>query len=119
MIQSLAIRKSGIGVPSVRAALCRKVKGEVLIVVGAPLGGDRGRLAEVRGKGTVTSAEVRAAKADERAADVAPLIRELRDNGASLRQIAGELTSRGILTPRGSQWTATAVKRAVERSANV
>lgn len=86
---------------------------------GIKLGGDRGRLAEVRGKGTVTSAEVRAAKADERAADVAPLIRELRDNGASLRQIAGELTSRGILTPRGSQWTATAVKRAVERSANV
>jgi Recombinase len=61
------------------------------------------------------SAEVRAAKADERAADVAPLIHELRDNGASLRQIAGELTARGILTPRGSPWTAMAV----ERSANV
>ncbi len=85
---------------------------------GIKLGGDRGRLAEVRGKGTVTSAEVRAVKANERAADIAPLIRDLQDNGASLRQIAGELTARGIMTPRGSQWTAMAVKRAVERSAN-
>ena len=33
-----------------------------------------------------------------------------------LRQIAGELRAWGILTPRGSQWTAMAVRRAAVRS---
>lgn len=33
--------------------------------------------------------------------------------GASLRTIAAELDRRGILTPRGSTWTATAVRRAM------
>ena len=86
---------------------------------GVKLGGDRGHLADVREKGTAASAAVRAAKAVERAADVSPIIRELRAQGASLRQIAADLTARGIPTPRGSEWTATAVKRAVERFENV
>jgi DNA invertase Pin-like site-specific DNA recombinase len=86
---------------------------------GVKLGGDRGNLGEVRAKGTAASAEVRAAKANEWAADIVPMIRDLRAGGASLRQIAAELTARGILTPRGSEWTATAVKRTVERLENV
>lgn len=68
---------------------------------------------------TAASAAARTAKADERAADVSPIIRELQAGGASLRQIAADLTARGIPTPRASEWTAMAVKRVVERSANV
>jgi DNA invertase Pin-like site-specific DNA recombinase len=86
---------------------------------GVKLGGDRGGLAKGREKGAAASTETRSAKARERAADVAPVIQELQSGGASLRQIAAELTARGIPTPRGSQWTATAVKRAAERAANV
>ncbi|CAJ0892694.1 hypothetical protein AMST5_04241 [freshwater sediment metagenome] len=86
---------------------------------GVKLGGDRGGLAKGRDKGTAMSAAARKAKAEERAADVAPIIRELQGGGASLRQIAAELTARGILTPRGSRWTAAAVKRAAERGVNV
>jgi DNA invertase Pin-like site-specific DNA recombinase len=86
---------------------------------GVKLGGDRGGLGKGREKGTAMSAAARSAKADERASDVAPIIRELRDGGASLREIAAELTTRGIMTPRGSEWTATAVKRAAARTANV
>lgn len=84
---------------------------------GVKLGGDRGNLGEVRAKGTAASAEVRAAKADEWAADVAPMIRDLQAGGASLRQIASQLTARGILTPRGCDWSAVAVKRVIERAA--
>ncbi len=84
---------------------------------GVKLGGDRGNLAGVRGKGTVASAWARAAKAEQWARDVAPMIRELQAGGMSLRQVASELTARGVLTPRGCDWTAVAVKRAVERVA--
>jgi DNA invertase Pin-like site-specific DNA recombinase len=86
---------------------------------GVKLGGDRGHLADAREKGTAASAAVRTAKANERAADVSPIIRELQAQGASLRRIAADLTARGIPTPRGSEWTAMAVKRAAERTANV
>lgn len=84
---------------------------------GVKLGGDRGNLAGVRGKGTVASAEARAAKASEFAADVVPMIQELQAGGMSLREVASELTARGVLTPRGCEWTAAAVKRVVERAA--
>jgi DNA invertase Pin-like site-specific DNA recombinase len=84
---------------------------------GVKLGGDRGNLAKVRHMAVEASAEVRGAKADRAAADIAPTIREIRTAGASsLRQIAAELDRRGIPTPRGRKWTATAVKRTVERA---
>ena len=86
---------------------------------GVKLGGDRGNLAKVRHLAVEASAEVRAAKADQAAADIAPTIREIQAVGlTSLRQIAAELDRRGIPTPKGSKWTATAVKRVVERSNN-
>jgi DNA invertase Pin-like site-specific DNA recombinase len=84
---------------------------------GVKLGGDRGNLAEVRAKGMAASAETRAARAEQWAGDVAPMIRELQAGGMSLRQVASELTARGVLTPRGCEWTAAAVKRPVERAA--
>jgi hypothetical protein len=85
---------------------------------GVKLGGDPKNLEGVRALGTVASAKVRGAKANMRAQDVAPIIRELQSAGASLRRIADELTARGIPTAQGGEtWTATGVKRVVERAA--
>jgi hypothetical protein len=48
---------------------------------------------------------------------VGPVIAELRDAGQSLRQIAAELTHRGIRTMRGGAWTAATVQRVLLRVA--
>jgi DNA invertase Pin-like site-specific DNA recombinase len=57
------------------------------------------------------------AHADQFGARVGPMIREMRDRGLSLGAIAADLTARAISMPRGgTQWTATAVRRALERS---
>lgn len=89
------------------------------------LGGDRGGLAKGRADGTVASAKARTAKADEHAADLAPILAELRASGAALRAIAATLNDRGFTTrPRmqrdgtmrdGGAWSAMAVKRAIDR----
>jgi DNA invertase Pin-like site-specific DNA recombinase len=62
------------------------------------------------------SAAVRAAKADARAEQIMPTLNELREAGMSLHQMAAELTARGIATPRGGNWTATSVRRAMARA---
>jgi DNA invertase Pin-like site-specific DNA recombinase len=65
-----------------------------------------------RKRGNRASAEVRTATVQRRADDLAPLIRELRANGAtSLRLLADGLDGLGIGSPRGGAWTATAVRR--------
>ncbi len=78
---------------------------------GKKLGGNRGTVlsASARKKGRA----VQAAKAKERAADLAPVLEEMRRDGmTSLRAIAAALTERGIPTPRGnSRWTAMQVAR--------
>ena len=50
-----------------------------------------------------------------RAADLMPIIDELKANGRSLAQIAKELNARGIETPRGGEWQATQVARVIAR----
>ena len=56
------------------------------------------------------------AKASRAAHSVLPLVEQLRAQGiTSLNALAGKLNEMGHLTPRGGQWTATAVKRAMER----
>jgi DNA invertase Pin-like site-specific DNA recombinase len=56
------------------------------------------------------------ANADAFAQRVGPTIKALRDDGMSLRAIAADLTARGVVMPMGgTQWTATAVKRALAR----
>jgi DNA invertase Pin-like site-specific DNA recombinase len=56
------------------------------------------------------------ANADAFAQRVGPMIKELRDGGMSLRAIAADLTARGVVMPMGgTQWTATAVRRALAR----
>ena len=54
-------------------------------------------------------------RADAFAASVAPITRDLQQQGKSLRQIAAEMTARGIRTPRGGAWTAAAVRSVLLR----
>lgn len=83
---------------------------------GVKLGGDRGNLRGVGEKGRGISRTVRIRKAAARAADLSPIIMEIRAlGGSSLRQIAAALNERGIRTPRGSEWQAVQVKRVLER----
>ena len=72
---------------------------------GARLGGYRGGPAPDASAGLAA----RQAKAAAFAADVAPIARDLRDQGLSLRAIAAALDARSVRTPRGGRWTAKAV----------
>src|SRR5271169_4138318 len=54
---------------------------------------------------------------DEFARRVGPVIAELRQSGMSLRQIAAELTRRGIRTMRGGKWTGMRVRSVLLRGA--
>ena len=58
------------------------------------------------------------AGADWTANEVMPVIEGIRQAGAtSLRAIAAALQARGVRTPRGgTAWTATTVKRILDRS---
>ena len=57
------------------------------------------------------------ALADQHAANVLPIIREIRRAGAaSLHQIAEALNARGITTPRGGQWYASSVRNVLARA---
>ncbi len=84
---------------------------------GTALGGNRGKLHLIVGAGVGKSVETRRANADMKARDVLPIIEEIAASGASLHRIAAELAARGIPTPRGGTWTATAVRRARLRAA--
>jgi DNA invertase Pin-like site-specific DNA recombinase len=59
----------------------------------------------------------RVAKAKAFAASVQPTIAALRAEGLSLEAIAGRLNEQHIQTSRGASWTATAVRRVLERPA--
>jgi DNA invertase Pin-like site-specific DNA recombinase len=80
---------------------------------GTKLGGDRSNLPALAVQGSRASMMVRSAKAQRRAADLVPVIREIQAGGASLRQTAAALNERKIPTARGSEWTATQVVRAL------
>lgn len=75
--------------------------------------GNRRNLADARGK----SLSVRSAKADQHAANMLPIIRQIQGAGvAPLRDIAGALNARGFKSARGSQWDAKAVSRVLNRA---
>jgi DNA invertase Pin-like site-specific DNA recombinase len=62
------------------------------------------------------AASIRAA-ADHHAANVLPVIREIRRSGAkSLHAIADALNARGIATPRGGMWHAKSVSNVLARA---
>jgi DNA invertase Pin-like site-specific DNA recombinase len=56
------------------------------------------------------------AQAIERARQLAPVLTELQSAGMSARQMAAELTARGIATPNGARWHAQSVLRMIERA---
>jgi DNA invertase Pin-like site-specific DNA recombinase len=88
---------------------------------GTPLGGKRpGQRAptvEVAKMGAEAASSARKAAADRAAYSALPRIEELRAQGVSLGQIADKLLREGVKTPRGGAWTATAVRRALQRCA--
>lgn len=79
------------------------------------LGGDRGNILDIQRKGSRAGNAVRSAEAQQRTADLQPIIAEVRSEGAtSLRQIAEGLNQRGIATARGGEWSAVQVSRVLE-----
>lgn len=60
-------------------------------------------------------AESNARKADQHAANVLPVIRQIAARSASLRKIADELNARGIKTVRGGLWHAATVRNVMVR----
>ena len=82
---------------------------------GVKLGGNRGVMPGA--KMQRASREALQARAEARAADIAPVIAELRASGAaSLRAIADGLNARKIPTARGNgEWSAVQVQRVLER----
>jgi Recombinase len=74
--------------------------------------------AEVMAKHPFTGVtnEVRQARADKRAADLVPVVKELHAAGVtSLRAIAAALDKRGIPTETGGRWHHTQVRRLLAR----
>jgi DNA invertase Pin-like site-specific DNA recombinase len=65
---------------------------------------------------TTKARAARAATADEHARKLAPMIRMMRKGGATLKQIAEELTRTKVETSRGGAWDATTVKRILDRA---
>jgi DNA invertase Pin-like site-specific DNA recombinase len=85
---------------------------------GVVLGGDRGGLtAAVRERGRKRGLQVRKQRAEQRAADLLPIIEAIRQQGAiSLQDIANGLNERGIPTSYGGNWQPTQVMRVLARA---
>lgn len=83
---------------------------------GVKLGGFRG--VAIGDEGRAASAASRAAAANARAADVLPIVEEVRASGVtSLGGIAKALSERGVPTARGGgRWTAEQVRRLLARA---
>ncbi len=60
-------------------------------------------------------AAINRAAAMDRADQIKGLLAELAGSGMSTRQIASELTARGIATQRGGRWHPQTVKRVMDR----
>src|SRR6516165_2178818 len=80
---------------------------------GVVLGGYRGH--DITAKERKAGLVIRQEQAARRAADLAPIVKELQAAGAtSLRAIAAGLDERNIPTARGGEWSATQVARLLE-----
>jgi DNA invertase Pin-like site-specific DNA recombinase len=81
---------------------------------GKRLGGFRGRAGTAADCAKARQASSLAARA--RAADLAPVIEDIRAEGASsLRSVAKGLNGRGISAPRGGIWSAAQVRAVIAR----
>lgn len=102
-----------------REAISRRTK-EALAAAkarGVKLGNPNGAAALRRaGKGGVALRKTVSRNADAFAAGLAPVVEELRLNGAStLRGMAEALNERGMLTRRGGQWQVSNVRNLLSR----
>lgn len=82
---------------------------------GVKLGGYSANLSLVSSLGRVASATQRRTKANSRAKDLEPIIREQISQGQSLRAIGSHLDTLGIKTARGYAWSAVSVQRVIKR----
>ena len=83
---------------------------------GVKLGNDGSNLSN-RSEGSAKGVAAIRAKAESRARDLLPVIREIQSTGAgSLRKIAAVLNDRAIPTARGRQWSAVQVQRVIQRA---
>jgi len=62
---------------------------------------------------------VRVAQADDFAANVFPIIRDLQSNGLSLRGVANTLNERRFETARGGKWQAATVRNVLARCGDI
>jgi DNA invertase Pin-like site-specific DNA recombinase len=84
---------------------------------GVKLGGDRGVVPT--NKQRALAAAARREKARARAADLAPVVKELQDGGAvTLRALAAGMDERGIPAAQGGSWSPTQVARLLETIRN-
>jgi DNA invertase Pin-like site-specific DNA recombinase len=84
---------------------------------GTPLGFANPKLAAVQAEASRAGAARVTSTADQFAANVVPLIEDIRANGiTSLKGIARTLSARGIATRRGGEWTATSVRNVMNRN---
>jgi DNA invertase Pin-like site-specific DNA recombinase len=93
-----------IGQRTKAALAAKKAQGVVL--------GNRTNLAEAQTKGQATNA----AKASEFAAKVVPTIKQLKEQGMTLDQVAAELTKRGEKTFNGGEWHKSTVSRLLSKA---
>ena len=89
---------------------------------GVKLGGLRhradGSIVKIDADAIARGRAVRSVTAQARAADIAPIVADIKESGAvSLRQIAAGLNDRGIPTARGGQWSAVQVQRIIRHTA--
>jgi DNA invertase Pin-like site-specific DNA recombinase len=69
------------------------------------------------GRNAERLASANRATAVDRARQIEHVLAELNRSGMTTRQIAAELTARGITTPRGGRWHPQTVRRVMERVA--
>lgn len=94
-----------------KAALAAaKARGQAL---GWSIPGRQDEQREAARKGAARNAE----KAHTYAANVLPLIENLKGQGLSLRGIAAELNARNVTTARGGAWHAATVRNVLQRAA--
>jgi DNA invertase Pin-like site-specific DNA recombinase len=85
---------------------------------GVQIGGYADNCAQIAHRGNKASIKIRKAASAQRARDIAPIISELKADGAmSLRQIANGLNQLGIPTARNGAWSAVQVMRVLSRAA--
>jgi DNA invertase Pin-like site-specific DNA recombinase len=96
-----------------REMIAARTKAALAPMKGQGILGNRTNLAEASTKGV---AAIKAG-ADEFAANVLPLIRDMQGRGLSHRAIADELNVRRVRTARDGSWSATQVQRVLARAA--